>query len=66
MELLNLKKEESWMVGDSLKHDIEPAKKIMGSTTFQYTRMKKNIKTHDVDYCFSNYSFMRKTLSKFG
>ena len=41
MELLNLKKEESWMVGDSLKHDIEPAKNIMKSTTFLYTSGKK-------------------------
>ena len=66
MELLNLKKEESWMVGDSLKHDIEPAKKIMKSTTFLYTSGKKNIKNHDVDYCFSSYSFMRKVLSNLG
>lgn len=65
MELLNLKKNQSWMVGDSLKNDIEPAKRIMNSTTFLYKiNRKKNTKNDNVDFVFSNYSFMRKILSK--
>lgn len=65
IKLLDIKKSENWMIGDSIINDIEPAKKIMNSITFLIETNEKNNKNNPcVDYTFNNYFFMKKILSK--
>lgn len=65
MKLLSLKKSESWMIGDSVNHDLEPAKKIMNSVTFLFSNQENSKRNSYVDFVFSDYAFLRNKLSQF-
>tara|TARA_B110000503_G_scaffold125485_1_gene193103 strand:+ start:8049 stop:8768 length:720 start_codon:yes stop_codon:yes gene_type:complete len=65
IEILDVSFGEIWMVGNSVKEDIEPAKETIGAKTFLISHKSlQNSEKLKADFVFKDFNFINKKLLK--